>query len=187
MARRVRLQDAGNLYHVINRGNYRRDVFETEGAKGAFEATLAEVCLRYRWIVHAYVVMRNHFHLALETPEPNLSDGMHWLGSTFATRFNRYRKEQGHLFQGRYRSLLIEDASALARVGDYIHLNPVRAHIVGPPDIARYRWSSLSRFLSAAERPAWLRGRDLLKPLGCQDDQAGWGEYIRYLTELPTG
>jgi len=184
MARRVRLQDAGNLYHVINRGNYRRDVFETEGAKEAFETTLAEASTRYRWVVHAYAVMRNHFHLALETPEPNLADGMHWLGSTFATRFNRYRKENGHLFQGRYRSLLIEDSAALARVGDYIHLNPVRAHVVGPTEINGYRWSSLSKFCSGEERPVWLQGRDLLKPHGFPDDLAGWADYVCYLTEI---
>lgn len=170
MARRVRLEDAGNLYHVINRGNYRRDVFETEGAKEAFADTLDEGCRRYGWVVHAYVIMRNHFHLALETPEPNLADGMHWLGSTFATRFNRYRKERGHLFQGRYQSLLIEDAAALARVGAYIHLNPVRAHVVGPGEVASFRWSSLFRFVGTEARPPWLEARDLLRPHGAEPE-----------------
>lgn len=184
MARRVRLQDAGNLYHVINRGNYRRDVFATEGAKEAFEITLGEASVRYRWVVHAYVVMRNHFHLALETPEPNLADGMHWLGSTFATRFNRYRKERGHLFQGRYQSLLIEDASALARVCDYIHLNPVRAHAVVPVEAHRYRWSSLFRYCATEARSRWLCSDDFLKPHGGRDDPAVWTRYIRYLGEV---
>jgi putative transposase len=70
--------------------------------------------------------MRNHFRLVMETPEPNLVDGMHWLQSTFATRFNRLRGESGHLFQGRHQSLPIENSAALVRVVDYIHLNPVR-------------------------------------------------------------
>jgi putative transposase len=184
MARRVRLEDAGNLYHVINRGNYRRDVFETEGAKEAFADTLDEGCRRYGWVVHAYVIMRNHFHLALETPEPNLADGMHWLGGTFATRFNRYRKERGHLFQGRYQSLLIEDAAALARVGAYVHLNPVRAQVVGPGEVASFRWSSLFRFVGTEARPPWLQARDLLRPLGGADDSAGWKTYIGYLAAI---
>jgi len=184
MARRVRLEDAGNLYHVINRGNYRRDVFETDGAREAFGETLDKGCRRYGWVVHAYVFMRNHFHLALETPEPNLADGMHWLGSTFATRFNRYRKERGHLFQGRYQSLLIEDAAALARVGAYIHLNPVRAHVVGPSEVASFRWSSLFRFARTEPRPPWLEARDVLRPLGCADDPAGWRAYVGYLAAI---
>ena len=97
------------MYHVINRGNYRRDVFETTGTAKAFEVTLDEACEQHGWKLHAYVILRNHFHLALTTPEPNLVEGMHWLQSTFASRFNRLRGERGHLFQGRYQALLIED------------------------------------------------------------------------------
>jgi len=99
MARKLRIQYPGALYHVINRGNYRRALFGSEGAASAFERALAEASSRHGWRVHAHVVMRNHFHLALETPEPNLVDGMHWLQSTYANRFNRFRREQGHLFQ----------------------------------------------------------------------------------------
>jgi putative transposase len=127
MARKLRIQYPGAMYHVINRGNYRRDVFESVGAARAFEAALLEACELFGWLLHAHAVMRNHFHLALETPEPNLVEGMHWLQSSFATRFNRFRGENGHLFQGRYKSLLVEDGAALGRVADYIHLNPVRA------------------------------------------------------------
>jgi REP element-mobilizing transposase RayT len=116
MARKLRFEFEGALYHVINRGNYRRDLFETPATAKAFEATLDEACELHGWKLHAYVVMRNHYHLALETPQPNLVAGMHWLQSTFATRFNRFRSERGHLFQGRYQSLLIEDWTALARV-----------------------------------------------------------------------
>lgn len=145
MARRLRIQFEGAKYHVINRGNYRRDLFETVGAAQAFLAVLDEATSRYGWRLHAYVVMRNHYHLALETPQPNLVEGMHWLQSTIATRFNRFRRENGHLFQGRYKSLLVEDDSALARVVDYIHLNPVRARVASPEQVGAYRWSSLHR------------------------------------------
>jgi REP element-mobilizing transposase RayT len=88
MARKLRIEYPGALYHVINRGNYRRDVFESAGAAEAFVAALREAVAQYGWRVHAYVVMRNHYHLAVETPQPNLVEGMHWLQSTLATRFN---------------------------------------------------------------------------------------------------
>ena len=132
VARRLRIQYPGAIYHVINRGNYRRDVFETTGAASSFEATLGEASTRFGWEVHAFSILRNHFHLALTTPIPNLGDGMHWLQTTFAVRFNRFRAERGHLFQGRYQSPLVENVAALLRVVDYIHLNPVRAGIVPP-------------------------------------------------------
>ena len=89
MARKLRIQFENALYHVINRGNYRRDVFETAGAPKAFIAVLEEASTMFGWRVHAYVVMRNHYHLALETPKPNLVEGMHWLQGTIAARFNR--------------------------------------------------------------------------------------------------
>jgi len=143
VARRLRIQFPGAIYHVVNRGNYRRDLFLSAGEAQAFLDTLREARDLMGWQVHAYVLMRNHYHLAIETPEPNLVEGMHWLQSTWATRFNRFRQERGHLFQGRYQSLLIEDAAALARVVDYIHLNPVRARIVAPEQVRQFRWSSL--------------------------------------------
>ena len=139
MARKLRIQYEGALYHVINRGNYRRDVFGTVGAAQAFEKAVGEACEWQGWRLHAYVVMSNHYHLAIETPRANLVEGMHWLQSTFATRFNRLRQARGHLFQGRYQAVLIEDAAALARVVDYIHLNPVRAGLTSPATLAGYR------------------------------------------------
>src|SRR5882762_1505194 len=105
MARRLRIERAGAIYHVLNRGNYRSDVFASQGAKLAFLKCLAEACEKTGWIVHAWAVMRNHYHVALETPEPNLVEGMSWLQTAFCSRFNRYRKENGHVFQGRYKAL----------------------------------------------------------------------------------
>lgn len=186
MARRLRLQSAGAMYHVINRGNYRRDVFDTVGAAKAFEAALEETCVSFRWRLHAYVLMRNHFHLALETPEPNLVEGMHWLQSTFATRFNRFRSERGHLFQGRYQALLIENAAALGRVANYIHLNPVRAHLVEPLQAAAFRWSSLARFIRS-DRPTWLSAVTWLPQLGLSDSAEGWRDYVAMLAASVAG
>ena len=183
MARKLRVEEVGGLYHVINRGNYRQAVFGSVGAVQAFETTLRESLENFGWKLHAYVVMPNHYHLALETPRPNLVDGMHWLQSTFATRFNRFREESGHLFQGRYQALPVEDTAALARVADYIHLNPVRAGIVGVEQLAGFRWSSLHKFLRN-ERWAGLSG-DLLMPFwGLTDDAAGWSACERRLCEL---
>lgn len=183
MARRLRLQFPGALYHVINRGNYRGDVFADPGAAGAFMAALSEACDRHQWQLHAYALMRNHFHLALHTPEPNLVEGMHWLESTYATRFNRFRSEHGHLFQGRYQSLLIEDAAALARVVNYIHLNPVRAGIAPSERPESFRWSSLREFGDKA-RQRWLVAEPWLSHLGYTDTADGWREYADQLAAV---
>ncbi len=184
MARRLRIEYPGAIHHVINRGNYRRDLFEDVGAAEAFLRTLFEAATKFSWRVHAYVLMRNHFHLAVETPEPTLGEGMHWLQSSMATRFNRFRLESGHLFQGRYQALLVEDLAALARVVDYIHLNPVRAKIVPPEQATNYRWSSLAALLKGP-RPALLRAQDWLQARGgWADDEKGHQAYARYLQEL---
>jgi REP element-mobilizing transposase RayT len=154
MARRLRLQFPGARYHIINRGNFRQAVFSSDGAWEAFVAALGEAADRFRWRVHAYAVMSNHYHLALDTPEPNLATGMHWLQSTYATRHNRFRRRHGHLFQGRFKSLLIEDAAHLARVVDYIHLNPARAGIVTPDQLTEFKPSSLGDFLTSGLTPS---------------------------------
>ncbi|MGH7955698.1 MAG: transposase [Opitutaceae bacterium] len=184
MARKLRIQYEGALYHIINRGNYRRDLFETVGAAQSFLAALFEATRRYGWRLHAFVLMRNHYHVALETPKSNLVEGMHWLQSTIATRFNRYRRERGHLFQGRYQSILVEDFAALARVVDYIHLNPVRAKIVPPEQVMNYRWSSLPRFVRGP-REAGIVAADWLRARGeWSDNREGWAAYKRHLTAL---
>lgn len=183
MPRKLRFEEGGALYHVLNRGNYRQPVFASEGAAEAFLRALWETVGQFGWRVHAYVVMSNHYHIALETPLPNLSDGMHRLQSAFATRFNRYREERGHLFQGRFHALRVEGSSALSRVIDYIHLNPVRAKIVEPQAVDEYRWSSL-RIFASGERPAGLVADSLLPERGLEDTEAGWLEYRARLVEL---
>jgi putative transposase len=157
MPRKPRIQFEGAIYHVINRGNYRRDVFETGSTAQAFEQCLYEACEQSQWQVHAYTLMRNHYHLAVATPRGNLVEGMHWLQSTFATRFNRLRQERGHLFQSRYQAILVQPGPHLARVVNYIHLNPVSAGIVPVAQLAHFRWSSYRRFLQGG-RPSVLTG-----------------------------
>lgn len=183
MARRLRIQFPGATYHLINRGNYRRDLFATVGAARAFETVLGDAASRFQWVIHAYCLLRNHFHLAVTTPVPNLSDGMHWLQTTFALRFNRFRSEQGHLFQGRYQSPLVQDAAALVRVVDYIHLNPVHAGLVAVDRVAEFRWSSLARF-TKGPRPPWLSATTWLGELGLLDRPTDWQRYVAGLRAL---
>jgi len=181
MPRTARLEYPGACYHVINRGNYRRDIFATDGAREAFERTLFEACERSGWRLHAYVIMRNHYHLALETPEPNLSEGMKWLQATWATRFNRYRKIQGRPFQGRFKSLLIQPGASLSEVCHYIHLNPVRAKVVPVEQASEFRWSSLHHYIHETA-PSFLDGLASLESIGGGQDAGGsWRKYQDYL------
>ncbi len=182
MARKLRLEFPGAIYHVINRGNYRTWIFREEGAKAAFEECLFAACARYDWALHAFVVMGDHFHLAVETPAGNLVGGMQWLQSSFANRFNRLRGERGHLFQGRYHSLLAEAGGALGQVCDYIHLNPVRAGIVAVDRLHEYRHGSYWYLWHKRQRPSFLRVETSLEAAGSLcDDRRGWGAYAEYL------
>lgn len=184
MARKLRLVYPGATYHVINRGNYRWDVFGSEGAASAFEKTVWEAAARCGWLLHAYVIMSNHYHLAITTPEPNLIEGMQWLQSTYATRFNRFRDVRGHLFQGRYKSLLVEPGEPLWRLVNYIHLNPVRAKMVPASGVGRFRWSSLYWFPKKSERPECLEAASWLGTSGSKDNQADWRRYLRWLVAM---
>ena len=125
MPRSLRIECPGAVYHVLNRGNYRHDVFGVDGSKEVFEETLFKACERYGWILHTYCLLDNHYHMALETSDANLSVGMQWLQSTFANRFNRSVKERGHVFQGRYKSLVVERDAYFGPLLNYIHLNPL--------------------------------------------------------------
>ena len=181
MPRTLRLEAEGGLYHVINRGNYRRAVFGDAKTKAAFLRCLGEACSRTGWVVHAWCVMSNHYHLALETPRLNLVDGMRWLQGTFATRFNRLRDERGHLFQGRYKSLVV-DPDGLGALCHYIHLNPLRARLCAAGDLARWEWSSASWLLRPKVRPKWYRPEAALEHAGqLSDTPAGRRKYIDYL------
>ncbi len=183
MARPLRIEYPGAIYHVINRGNYRWDVFASPGAAPAFVAVLETAVARFGWELGAYVVMRNHFHLAVRTPEPNLAAGMHWLLTTFAVRFNRLRSAQGHLFQGRYKAIVLQDEEVWARVADYIHLNPLRAHVIEPKLLARFRWSSLQRYVQD-KRFKGLGAKAWLATLGWKQNRDDWRAYVNYLVDL---
>jgi REP element-mobilizing transposase RayT len=136
MARKLRVQYPGAIYHVMNRGNRREPIFKDDQDRERFLETLGETCDKTGWQVHAYCLMLNHFHLVIETPRANLVAGMKWFLSTYTSRFNRRHKLFGHLFSGRYKSLIVEGSGDgyLRTVCDYVHLNPVRANLVRPQE-----------------------------------------------------
>ena len=177
---RVEFEDA--RYHVLNRGNYRQDLFVLHRCGEKFVEALYETCDRYGWVLHAYVVMSNHYHLAVETPLANLSVGMQYLQSVFSNRFNRFVGERGHVFQGRYKALVLEGNTALLQVVNYIHLNPVRAGLMKVDELKSYGLSSFPGFFRKKDRPVFLRSEDFLREAGgLRDSAAGMAAYHRRL------
>ena len=185
MPRQPRLEYEGAIYHVINRGNYRRHVFSTDGAKEAFLRGLDETATKLGWRIHAWVVMSNHFHVALETPHGDLVQGMRTWQGTFGTRFNRLRTERGHIFQGRYKSLLVEGEDYLGSLCHYIHLNPIRARICTKEEIGDWPWSSIHWLFNPRKRPAWFEPATALGHAGrLADNKRGHRSYLEYLSFL---
>jgi REP element-mobilizing transposase RayT len=182
MARKLRLEFPGACYHVLNRGNYRAQVFGDEKTRAAFEECLFEACQKSNWLLHAFVIMSNHYHLAIETPDGNLVAGMQWLQATFANRFNRFRGERGHLFQGRYKSLLVEPGEALGQVCHYLHLNPVRANLMSVAQLRTYRASSYWHLWQRRRPESFQPLTALAEAGGLTDIPAGREAYENYLT-----
>jgi len=179
MARKPRLEFPGAIYHVISRGNYRKPLFEG-GAGLAFEKTLFQACGKCGWLLHSYVIMNNHYHLALETPRPNLVEGMRWLQGTFGIRFNAFHGERGHVFQSRYKSLIIEEGRPLLGLVNYIHLNPVRAGLLEVSELRQYALSSFPKFF-AKSPPSCLRRSRFLAALEFPDSPSGMRRYVEHL------
>lgn len=176
MPRKLRVEYPGAIYHIMSRGNRREAIFHDEVDRQDFLKTLAEACTKADFQIHAYCLMSNHFHLVLETPNGNLVAGMRWLLSSYTLRLNHRRKLTGHVFSGRYKALLVDgnEDGYLKTVCDYVHLNPVRANLLGSEDrLLAYPWSSLSWYLTAPEhRPAWMRTERLMGSHGILEDSA---------------
>ena len=186
MARKPRIEFPGAIYHVINRGNFRKDLFLEPGSGEAFERALFEAAEFSNWWLHAYTIMSNHYHVVIETPDANLSVGMHWLQGTFANRFNRLWGEHGHVFQGRFKSPLIEPGESLRRVVDYIHLNPVRAGVLSISRLRGYSLSSYGKFWLERMHPRLSR-KGFLGPLGLPDNLDGMEAYEKWLATREEG
>jgi len=175
MPRQPRIEFEGAIYHFLSRGDRREDIVRDDEDRRHFVQTLGAACARCDWHVHAWVLKSNHFHHVAETPLGNLSAGMKWFLGTYTMRFNRRHRLSGHLFAGRYKSLLIDDESPdyLRAACDYVHLNPARAGMIGRlQPLESYAWSSYGEYLApAATRPGWLRVDRLLGAHGVARDR----------------
>jgi len=184
MPRQLRLEYEGAIYHVMNRGDRREDIVLGDADRELFVSTLGETCVKCGWEVHAWCLMRNHFHLAVETPLGNLVAGMKWFLGAYAIRFNARNQLRGHLFAGRYKSLVVDDGDPhyLRVVCDYIHFNPSRARLVkGDQPLETYPWSSYPDYLKKpADRTKWLRTDRVFGEHGIRrDDRRGRLEFSR--------
>jgi REP element-mobilizing transposase RayT len=150
MARPLRIEFPGAIYHVTSRGNAHQAIFEDDADRFEFFAVLTGAVERHGWLCHAYCLMDNHYHLMVETPDGNLARGMARLNGLYTQRFNRRHQRIGHLFQGRYKAILVERESYLLELCRYLVLNPVRAGLVRRA--AAYRWSSYRA--TAGDEPA---------------------------------
>ena len=164
MARPLRVEYPGAFYHVINRGNAGEDIFKSNRDRERFLEYLEAASERFSIRVHTYCLMTNHFHLLVETPEANLSRAVQWINVSYAVYFNIKRRRHGHLFQGRFKSLLVDADEYLKHLSRYIHLNPVRAKMV--ESASEYPWSSYSFFIGKSKMPKWLCGDWLLSQFG---------------------
>ncbi len=160
MSRPLRIQYPDAFYHVTSRGNERRAVFVSQRDREKFLSYLGSATERYKAIIHGYCLMDNHCHLLLETPAGNLSQIMHHINGAYTTYFNTKRVRSGHLFQGRYKAILIEVDEYAKELSRYIHLNPVRAGIVGKPE--EYKWSSYRYYTVKTKAPEWLERNFIL-------------------------
>ena len=154
MTRPLRIEYENAVYHITTRGNARQDIFLDDEDRLGFLKILQDVVARYNWVCHAYCLMSNHYHLLVETPDANLSRGMRQLNGVYTQAFNRRHDRVGHLFQGRYKAILVEKEGHLLELARYIVLNPVRAKLIRHP--RDWRWSSYRATAGEEEGPKFL-------------------------------
>jgi REP element-mobilizing transposase RayT len=189
MARSLRLEYPGAFYHVMARGNSRALIFRDDRDRTLFVQTLGEACQRTGWQVHAWVLMGNHYHLVVETPEPNLVAGMKWLQNAYTRRFNARHRHWGRVFGDRYKAVPIEgEGNYYETLLDYVHLNPVRAGLVkvaAGASVRDFPWSSLANGYAIAprQRPPWLAAAAGLARLRCADTAVGRRAFIKRLDD----
>jgi len=180
MARPLRLEFTGALYHVTSRGDRREPIYEGDEDRAAFLSVLSSVVGRFNWLVHAYCLMGNHYHLLIETPDGNLSKGMRQLNGVYTQYSNRRHGRVGHLFQGRYKAILVQKESYLLEVSRYIVLNPVRASMVR--SAGDWPWSSYRATAGRLISPDWLTTAWVLSAFGERSSEAQF-TYRRFVSE----
>jgi putative transposase len=192
MARQVRIQFKGAVYHVMARGDRRENIIGGDKDRKMFIETFGEACEKTGWLVYAWVLMSNHYHLVFQTPQANLVAGMRWLQNTYTRRFNVGNQLWGHVFGSRYKAVLVESSEFgsgyyLSNLIDYVHLNPIRAGIINAAteSLLDYQWSSLSRgyAVSPQKRPSWLKTDEGFGILGLEHSVKGRRLYVRRLEE----
>ncbi len=183
MPRQVRIEFPGAIYHVMARGDRSESIVRDDEDRRTFLRTLGEVCERAGFRIHAYVLMTNHYHLLLETKEPNLSRGMAWLQNAFTRRINTRHRLWGHVFGGRYKAILVEPGNCYWALLDYIHLNAVRAGLVKSRDgLDFYPWSSLRHYIAVPKmRPGWQETEMAFTVTGCKDTPTGRRSFLEML------
>ena len=167
MARQWRIEFPGALYHALSRGNARQNIFLSDDDHHLFLALLETLSERFNVEVYAYVLMGNHYHLLLKTIDANLSKAMQWFGTSYTRKFNLINNTSGHLFQGRFKSIIIENDAYLLRLSYYIHRNPLRAKIVAR--LAEYPWSSYRFYAYKKKAPTWLNTNNILEQVSDAD------------------
>ena len=186
MARPLRLEFACALYHVTSRGDRREDIYDSDADRELFLSILGDVCERFNWECHAYCLMSNHYHLLIETPDANLSKGMRQLNGVYTQSYNRSNDKVGHLFQGRYKAILVEKESYLLELARYIVLNPVRAEMVR--SARDWPWSSYRATCGQVVKPDWLNTDWLLASFGKTKGRAikGYKAFVSQGKGLPS-
>jgi len=174
MGRAWRIEYEGGLYHVLSRGNERNDIFRDDRDRLKFLDVMGDMADQYHIDIFAYTLMNNHYHILLRTNDANLSKGMQWLALTYTRRFNNRYFRSGHLFQGRFKSLIVENDAYLLRLSCYIHRNPLRAGMI--TRLAEYPWSSYKAYAYGRKAPDWLLTEPILSQLDAKDKHKAYRE-----------
>jgi len=182
MARPWRIEFEGALYHVLSRGNEQRDIYRDSEDRLSFMDSLGEMSERFEIDIFAYVLMNNHYHILLRTNRANLSKSMQWLGATYTRRFNNRHKRSGHLFQGRFKNIIVQNDAYLMQLSCYIHRNPLRAKMV--KRLVDYKWSSYPAYAYGKSHPKWLNLDIILSQFNSKDHHKYYREKVqRYAKE----
>ncbi|MDD5773098.1 MAG: transposase [bacterium] len=180
MARPIRIEYEGAIYHVTSRGNAKRDIFKDDIDRNTFIKILKQAVISYNLICHGYCLMDNHFHLILETPDGNLSKGMRHINGVYTQAYNKRHKSAGHIFQGRYKAIVIERDSYLLEVSRYVVLNPVRAGMV--EKAKKWNWSSYNSTAGLKTTENWLTVDWILSQFGKREKEAR-KKYMEFVRE----
>jgi len=181
MARQWRIEYPNAFYHVFSRGNGHQNIFLSDRDRFVFLNLLKELSERFKIDIYAYVLMENHYHLLIKTPEANLSKAMQWFGTTYTRRFNLLNDRDGHLFQGRFKSIIVENDTYLLGLSYYIHRNPLRAGLVDR--LSDFKWSSYPYYAYSKKIPRWLKPDLILNQVGGKVKTKSYREKVQQYSD----